>query len=65
LLAELLLGRLTGADDESAETPKGERDKSMSEHASNRMPQSGGRVLGKVRMVKVGLSELQSPAVNR
>jgi hypothetical protein len=32
---------------------------------SNRVPQSGGQVLGKVRMVKVGLFELQSPAVNR
>ena len=32
---------------------------------SNRVPQPGGRVLDKVRVVKVGLSELQSPAVNR
>ena len=29
LLAELLPTRLTGADDESAETPKGERKQSM------------------------------------
>jgi hypothetical protein len=44
---------------------KGNGTRSRRVITSNRMPQSGGRMLGKVRRMKVGLFELQSPAVNR
>jgi hypothetical protein len=63
LLAELLPTRLTGADDESAETSKGERDQSMSGHhpkpgAATWWPGNGQGARGESLDL-----ELQSPAV--